>query len=385
MEATEIPLSVLLVDDEPALTASMKVGLRKSGWKIATADSGEEALEMSRANHYDVIVSDERMPGMQGSDLLTLVRTESPDTLRITLSGQASVARTIHAINSAEIHRFLVKPCPPLELKTTIEELLEKKSRQDVVTDATRTIESSDEDSLTDLLDKAMGVMWMSFQPIINCDGEEYGFEALVRTDLDEIKHPGHLFEIAETLGRSCELGATIRDLVAGKIAAAPEGATIFVNVNPDHLLDESLYSASSPLSKYASRVVIEVTERSSIGTKVNLAECLDRLFDLGFRVAVDDLGAGYSGLNTFSQLSPSIVKFDMELIRNIDRSPTKQAVIMAMTQLCESLGIRTIAEGVETEGEYLTAKWLGCDYFQGYYLGRPMKGFSDLEDRQAA
>lgn len=376
---------VLLVDDEPDVTRSLKLNLRRNRWDIKTATSGEEALELCRAEAFDVVVSDERMPGMQGSDLLSIVRQEHPNTIRITLSGQASLERAIHAINSAEIHRFLLKPCPPNEVALAIEELLEKRRERLVREHSREEAESMEAASSTAAFEEALRSLWMGFQPILNREGTLFGYEALMRTDSAVIPNPGELFDVAESLGRSMELGAITRDAVAERIPFAPEGATILVNVNPDHLADDGLYDADAALSKFSSRVVIEVTERSSAADSENVAEKMEWLTNLGFRVAVDDLGAGYSGLNSFALLSPSIVKFDMEMIRNIHHSPTKQAVVGAMTSLCRGLDIRTIAEGVETMEEYSMAHSLGCDLFQGFLLGRAQRSFMQPSIKSAA
>ncbi|WP_145203890.1 EAL domain-containing protein [Planctomycetes bacterium Poly30] len=378
-------IRVLLVDDEPEVTRAMKVGLRKSGWAIETADSGDDALALCREQPFDVVVSDERMPGMQGSDLLTIIKLKYPDTLRVTLSGQASLERVVHSINAAEVHRFLLKPCPPSEVKATIEELLAKQEELESRARSTENLKSLTVPDIVSTFEDAMDRLWMSFQPVFARSGEVFGYEALVRTESTEVKGPDQFFDIATLLGRSQELGARIRDQVALEIPSAPQNAKILVNVNPDHLDDASLYLDSSPLARHADRVIIEITERSSLSAAENLLGSLERLAEMGYVIAVDDLGAGYSGLNTFSLLSPSVVKFDMELIRNVDRSPTKQAVIRAMTSLCSALGIRSVAEGIETSEEFQTAKELGCDLFQGFLLGRPQRGFVDGAVRSAA
>lgn len=377
MKNTTNAIRVLLVDDEPEVTRSLRIGLRRTGWEIETADSGDEALTLIRAQPFDVVVSDERMPGMQGSDFLTLVKAEFPNTLRITLSGQASLERAVHAINSAEIHRFLMKPCPPSEVQATIEELLEKRDVLNIRSHSRKTDAAREQEALIRIFEAAMDSMYLSFQPLWSRTEKVYGYEALLRTELSLIRGPEHFFDIAEMLHRSMELSARIRDMVASEIDHAPDDSLIFVNVNPDHLDDPSLYLETSPLSRHAHRVVIEITERSAVTPGEDLMESLDRLTDLGFLIAVDDLGAGYSGLNTFSLLTPTVIKFDMEMIRNIDCSPTKQAVVGAISDLCKSLGIISVAEGIETHEEYLTAKALGCTLFQGFLLGKPEKGFS--------
>lgn len=116
--------TVLFVDDEPHVLAALKQALRKSELVIETATSGEEALERLAHAPVDVVVSDERMPGTQGSELLTVVRAADPSTIRILLTGQASVEAAIRAVNEAGVHRFLTKPCPPQVLLAAIRELV---------------------------------------------------------------------------------------------------------------------------------------------------------------------------------------------------------------------------------------------------------------------
>lgn len=116
--------NVLFVDDEPQVLSALRQALRKSGLAIETASSGEAALERLARGPVDVVVSDERMPGTQGSELLSLVRAADPHTIRILLTGQASVEAAVRAVNDAGVHRFLTKPCPPNVLLATIRELV---------------------------------------------------------------------------------------------------------------------------------------------------------------------------------------------------------------------------------------------------------------------
>ena len=96
-----------------------------------------------------------------------------------------------------------------------------------------------------------------------------------------------------------------------------------------------------------------------------------------GFRMALDDFGAGFSGLNVLAEVKPDIVKFDMDLIRGIERRPTAFAIIQALTDLCHRLGIEVVAEGVETLDEFRTLKKCGIHLMQGYLFARP--GFEAL------
>jgi EAL domain-containing protein (putative c-di-GMP-specific phosphodiesterase class I) len=150
----------------------------------------------------------------------------------------------------------------------------------------------------------------------------------------------------------------------------------MFVNLHTRDLLDESLYAAESPLSRHASRVVLELTERAALEEIPGAADRVARLRAMGFRIAVDDLGAGYAGLTTFAQLEPDVVKFDMSLVRDVDTHATKRKLIRAMSALFGELGMTVIAEGVETAAERDTLVAAGCELFQGYLFARPGRPF---------
>ena len=96
-----------------------------------------------------------------------------------------------------------------------------------------------------------------------------------------------------------------------------------------------------------------------------------------GYSLAVDDLGAGYAGLTSFVTLEPEIVKIDMSLVRGIDASRTRREIVASIVRLCEELDIRVVAEGIETPEELRIVHALGCQYAQGYHLGRPADLFN--------
>jgi EAL domain-containing protein (putative c-di-GMP-specific phosphodiesterase class I) len=146
------------------------------------------------------------------------------------------------------------------------------------------------------------------------------------------------------------------------------------VNLHPDDLNDVDLIDESAPLTKMASRVVLEVTERASLDSSPKLTERIARLRQLGFRLAVDDIGAGYSGLTSFTQLTPEVVKIDMSLVRDVHKSVLKQRTIGALCHLCHEVGTLVVGEGVETIEERDTLVGLGCDLLQGYLIGKPKR-----------
>ncbi len=118
--------------------------------------------------------------------------------------------------------------------------------------------------------------------------------------------------------------------------------------------------------------MILEVTERTSLVPSQTLTTRLARLRKLGFRIAVDDIGAGYSGLTSFTELMPEIVKIDMSLVRDVHLSALKQRTIAALCKLCHEVECKVVGEGVETIDERDCLIGLGCDLLQGYLLGRP-------------
>ena len=118
---------LLLVDDEPNLTSALVRSLDRKQFEIFTADSAQQGLMILAGNEIDVVVSDERMPGMTGSQFLAEVRKKWPNTIRMILSGQADLEAAVRAINEGEVYRFLLKPCHPQELQMTILQGLQHK------------------------------------------------------------------------------------------------------------------------------------------------------------------------------------------------------------------------------------------------------------------
>jgi EAL domain-containing protein (putative c-di-GMP-specific phosphodiesterase class I) len=167
--------------------------------------------------------------------------------------------------------------------------------------------------------------------------------------------------------------------LSAQAFAEAPRDAALFVNLHTRDLLDPELYDASSPLGRIAERVVLEVTERAAIDVVGDIVARVEALRAMGFRIAIDDLGAGYAGLASFAALEPEIVKLDMSLVRNAHQSPIRERLIRSMTSLCKEMKIKVIAEGVETHAELDCVRAVGCDLIQGYLFAKPGPPFPEI------
>ena len=228
-------------------------------------------------------------------------------------------------------------------------------------------------------LTAAHGSLWMAYQPIVDWQARRlFGFEALVRSGEPTLATPMALFEGAERLGRLFALGRQIRAQVAADLArdVVPDACSIFVNLHARDLLDSELFDARSPLSQHAHRIVFELTERTALDAVVDAAARVRRLRALGFRIAIDDLGAGFAGLSTFAELEPEVVKLDMSLVRDLPHHPRKRMVVEALVSMCSKLQVQMVAEGVETAPERDLLIEMKCPLLQGYLFGRPQRGF---------
>ena len=173
---------VLFVDDEPRVTESLKRALRKEPYEILSANSANEGLKVLAREPVDVVISDEKMPGMPGSEFLALVRKQYPETIRIILTGGASMEAAIRAINEGEIYRFLTKPCNEVDLAITIRQALQLK---DLMVISRRLLEKNKGQSvlLQDLEKKYPGITKVkrdSTGAIIMDDDTDNDFETLI-------------------------------------------------------------------------------------------------------------------------------------------------------------------------------------------------------------
>lgn len=230
------------------------------------------------------------------------------------------------------------------------------------------------------MFDRALPQCWMAFQPIVAASGaRRFGYEALLRCRDAELSHVGLLLDAAEQLERTTQLGRLVRTQVASTFASAPmERGLVFVNLHLRDLFDATLSSPFSLLTRLARRVVLEITERSSLEGLAGVADRVAELREIGYAIAIDDLGGGHARMGHLTPLDTDFVKLDMSLVRDLDTHPVKQRLVASIIELCRDSGVRVIGEGVETDGEAEILRHLGCDYLQGYLIARPGPAFVD-------
>lgn len=372
---------VLLVDDDVAVMRAYQRALARSGWSVETASNGKEGIECVKRASFDVILSDISMPEMDGLEFLRAVREQDLDVPVILLTGQPGLDSATRAVEYGAF-RYLAKPVDLRVLRETASRAatlykmarLKREAQELPGTEGRRLLERA---ALEVCFARGLSLLWMAFQPIVQWrEKRVFGFEALLRSDEPLMRSPADILDAAERLERLHDLGRAVRACVAGAAVRAPDQTRLFVNLHSADLNDEELYSADAPLSKIASRVVLEVTERASLYGVKNVPASVSRLKALGFQIAIDDLGAGYAGLTSFTQLEPEVAKLDMSLVRGVDADSRRQSIVRSMKSLCDDLGMIVIAEGVETPGERDMLAELGCDLLQGYLFAKPGRGF---------
>ena len=376
---------ILLVDDEPAIGRAYARTLGAAGFTVVIANDGRTAAEAAREKSFDVIVSDIAMPEMDGLDLLRTVREYDLDVPFVIMTGGPAVDSAARVMEYGAL-RYLIKPVVPEDLEAVVARAVRLHQMAKIKREALEMFRLEgkhlgDRASLEARLGRAMETLWIAYQPIVSWSRRStFAYEALVRNEEPTLRSPPDLFEAAERLGRLQDLGRAVRDRVARTLDEQPMDALLFINLHAMELDDDSLISADAPLSRHAARVVLEVTERAPLEKIRDVTAHIAQLHALGYRIAVDDLGAGYAGLTSFAHLEPEVVKVDMSLIRGIDRSPMKQKLLRSIVSLCRDLGIEIIAEGVETEEERDALVGVGGDLCQGYLFARPDKPWTAIK-----
>ncbi|MBN2358378.1 MAG: EAL domain-containing protein [Deltaproteobacteria bacterium] len=219
------------------------------------------------------------------------------------------------------------------------------------------------------------------YQPIVSAETRQiFAYEALCRPAEGTFKSPVELLHAAEGAGKILELGKAMRELSIRPVDQLKKPRLLFINLHPLELNLELLEWARG--CPWASRIVLEVTESAAIEEYERVHDLLTHLKRFGFRIAIDDLGSGYSGLNSLGQLGPDFVKLDMRLIRDIGTDSRSARLIKYILDFANGEGMQVVGEGVETADEVKVVTDLGCHLLQGYFFSRPQPPFCELSSQ---
>jgi len=207
------------------------------------------------------------------------------------------------------------------------------------------------------------------FQPIVDIKtGAVFAYEALARSTAKGMDNPTTLFEVAAEQKLCGRLGRVVREMAVSECQTHP----LFLNVHPHELADRWLVQPDDPIFSHEPGVFLEVTESVPLSHYELVRKILSEVRGKGVGLVVDDLGAGYSNLRYIADLAPEVVKLDRCLIERLDEDPRRLKLVTSIVRLCEDLGARVVAEGVETKGELAAVKEAGAHFVQGYLIARP-------------
>jgi EAL domain-containing protein (putative c-di-GMP-specific phosphodiesterase class I)/ActR/RegA family two-component response regulator len=369
---------ILLVDDDPPVREVYRRALQRYGFDITAVGNGESAILAMEGTSFDVVVTDIDMPQMNGIGLLERIRAQDLDVPVIFVTGLPSMETAIRSV-SLGATRYLTKPVRLAELVEVVSEAVSLHGIARAKRDAWRLVGatdrfSADQAGLSSTFDRALHQLFVVYQPIVCWSSRStYAYEALLRSRDRYLSTTASVIDAADRLGRFRDLGRIVRRAALEALDHLDPEIALFINLHPSDLFDDQLIAGIEANPDIApGRIVFEITERAALKEFPGVQERVAILRRMGFRIAIDDVGAGYSGLTSFSLLQPDIAKLDMALIRDVATDTTKQTLVRTMVRMCRELNIAVIAEGVETADERDTLIDVGCDLLQGYFFGRP-------------
>lgn len=225
------------------------------------------------------------------------------------------------------------------------------------------------------------------FQAVVSLrDGSVFGYEALSRGPEDTLmQHPDTLFEYAEKYDKLWDLELLCRSKAIETAHKLNIGSKLFLNVNPNIIHDNKFKQGFTKeyISAYSIKpenIIFEITEKKAVNNIADFIKTINHYKQQNYKIAIDDAGAGYSGLNMISDIRPHFIKLDMNLIRGVDSDATKQLLIKSMAEFASLSNTYLIAEGIETESELLKLIDIGVNYGQGFFIQKPCYGIEPID-----
>ena len=379
---------VLAVDDNPANTMLLRRVLAKAGLPhVEEVHDPLVVMDLLERSGADLVLLDLRMPNLDGFELLAQIQRWAAGTFLPVIIVSSDYSRdSIERALDMGAHDFLVKPVDTRELVLRVRNLLLHRrayqelrrsrawlrTRLDLFEPGVQ-MAISEPERIRSAIFEVMnsGALRIALQPVVDLrDGTVHGAEALARFPVGIIGDTSAWMAAALETGLGVKLELAAAKLALSVVHSLPDTIPLAVNVSPAtilHGLREQL-DTDVPWN----RVVLELTEHVPVEDYVALNRALQPLRDSGARLAVDDTGAGFASLRHILDLHPEFIKLDVGIVRGLDRDPSRAAMAEMLVRFAERVGIRVVAEGVETDQERQVLLELGAEWGQGYLLGRP-------------
>lgn len=213
------------------------------------------------------------------------------------------------------------------------------------------------------------GMVYSAFQPLVDLESRTiFGYEALARCDAPEFPTPPRLLKAAIEDNYLGELGRELRRMA---VEQCPD-TVLFLNIHPNEFDEHWLIRPDDPASTHDHDIYLEITESVPLSHYRFCHSVLAEIRAKGVKIAVDDLGAGYSNLKYIADLEPDVVKIDRGLVAGLSKETRLHQLVTAIVRLCKDLQARVVVEGIETAEELRAVIATGAHYAQGYFLARP-------------
>ncbi len=375
---------VLLVDDEPKVLASLRRCLAER-FDLTCAGSGDEALAIvERDGPFAAIVSDVRMPGMDGLTLLREMRRRVPETVRLVLSGHADFAAVVAAINEGAVFRFHTKPVAPEVLTESLECALVRHHKERT---AGGWVDPG-KDLVRDVAEirraMANGDLRLYLQPQWRVGSETViGAEALVRWNHPErgLLLPGAFLGAVEAGDLVGELTSHMLDLACAELRHWAEqdlpAMRIAVNATALDFGDNSFPArVMRVLERHGvapAGLEMELTEGLAIADIPGTQAVVKSLRGHGVVTSIDDFGSGHATLGWLRKLPVSKLKIDRMFVEDLTVDAEAYRMLETIVTLARDLRLSVLAEGVETMAQMELVRRAGCDAVQGFLVARPM------------
>lgn len=376
-------LKVLVVDDSQVQRNHVvETCERFSIGTIDQAVNGEDAAQKLKAAHYDLAFIDLEMPVMDGVELVRVIADEHLVDSVIILSSKDPVlilsVGTMAESAGLKVLGTFQKPIQVDQLENSLQRLLGPSTEE--------ASEPSQEGSSPEDLLAAMndGHLTLMYQPKLQVKGLLLrGAEALARWEHPQrgTVSPGEFIPMAERFGLIEKLTEHLFEIaLADKKKWMSFGLKIDLafNLSPlsisDRQLADKVYDAVTGKGIDPNEVILEITENAVSGELSSAIETLAKLRLKGFKLAIDDYGTGFANAQQLSRVPATELKLDRSMIDNVATRPQNQAIVKSTLQLAHDLGLKTIAEGVETVEDLRFLAAEGVEQVQGFLLARPMK-----------